>query len=352
MFLFGKSPKPKEIYTQNAFKARALEEKILELSGLELHKELHILDVPIEFQGELHHIHTYRCGEKNLETLVLIHGYEGCSLFFFQMLKDLAQKYQVFCIDLLGMGLSSRHEFKCKSTEETIEYFIDSIEKWREAVEIGEFYLAGLSFGGYMSAQYSLKYQERITKLFLISPAGLTNGDWLMDPREWAKTLPFFERQKFLIKTKGWEDRVSPAEYYQKYKIIAKIWLKNHMYKKFSKIGKENEVAHLLFKFYSKILKLPSGSDKSVYFILKSPKAYAKIPLEDLISKELNIPTVCYYGDRDWMDPAGAFRIAESGKKGFKVKVINESGHLIPILNPKSLYEDMMKELMDDKKFF
>ena len=93
------------------------------------------------------------------------------------------------------------------------------------------------------------------------------------------------------------------------------------------------------------MLKLPGGSDKSVYFILKSPKAYAKIPLEDLISQELHVPTVCYYGDRDWMDPAGAIRLAESRKKDFKVKLIKNSGHLIPMLNPKLLTENIMKEL-------
>ena len=39
--------------------------------------------------------------------------------------------------------------------------------------DIKNFYLAGHSFGGYISALYALKYPSNIKKLLLLSPAGV-----------------------------------------------------------------------------------------------------------------------------------------------------------------------------------
>ena len=82
-----------------------------------------IKDVKINFLGE-NYIHTYLCGETNKEIMILIHGYGGSSIFFYKILKDLSDKYKVYCFDLLGMGLSSRPQFNCETAEETINFFI------------------------------------------------------------------------------------------------------------------------------------------------------------------------------------------------------------------------------------
>src|SRR5690349_4626655 len=99
-------------------KAREMEKRLLSLSGLEIDKDLHILEVKIDFLGE-NFIHTIKCGEENESIMVLLHGYGGTSVLFYQMLKELSKTHQVFCPDLLGMGLSSRPEFNCTTTEET-----------------------------------------------------------------------------------------------------------------------------------------------------------------------------------------------------------------------------------------
>lgn len=59
------------------------------------------------------------------------------------------------------MGASSRPEFGDKSVEESEEFFIDSLIKWKEKIGLKTpFYLAGHSLGGYISAVYTLKYPE------------------------------------------------------------------------------------------------------------------------------------------------------------------------------------------------
>jgi cardiolipin-specific phospholipase len=324
--------------------AHVIEEEILKFSGLELYKDLHVFDVPIDFQGK-NYIHTYSCGDDNEETLVLVHGYAGCSLFYYSMLKDLSKKYRVYCIDLLGMGLSSKPGFDCKTPEETIEFFVGSIEKWREALGIEQFCLAGHSFGGYMSVQYSLQYQNRVKKLFLLSPVGVTKTTSTQTPEEIARNMPWGRRQLYKLVLSFWENRTTPGEYYKKHPYIGKFLLKKYLTKQFGNNGKDEKLVELLLRFYIEQFQMEGGSDKAIHMILQPPRVSAKIPLEDLIKEKLNMPIVCFYGDNDWMDKAGSRRIAESGEKNFKLKQIGNSGHQITMHNPKDLSEELLLEV-------
>ena len=85
------------------------------------------------------------------------------------------------------MGSSSRpedYDYKKFTPEQSNNYFIDYIEKWRQAMctqflrsgefnEFTDFYLSGHSFGAYLCGLYSLKYPQHIKKLLLCSPIGI-----------------------------------------------------------------------------------------------------------------------------------------------------------------------------------
>jgi len=87
-------------------------------------------------------------------------------------LDHLAEHYRVIAIDLLGFGRSSRPRFKGKSADDGEEFFLRSIEDWREVMGLEQFTLLGHSFGGYLSAAYALKFPHRIDKLVLCDPWG------------------------------------------------------------------------------------------------------------------------------------------------------------------------------------
>ena len=92
--------------------------------------------------------------------LVLLHGYGGSGVFYYKMLKKLAEKFNVLCLDIIGMGASSRSsDFNKKDeAEEMIEYFTRYIDKWRQRLGLKSFYLAGHSFGGYIAGCYTVKF--------------------------------------------------------------------------------------------------------------------------------------------------------------------------------------------------
>ena len=93
---------------------------------------------------------------------------------FFKIMKPLAENFHLIMIDILGMGGSSRPDFSPKSAEESDEFFVDFLERWRLAMgDLKDFILAGHSFGGFICGHYAVKYPHNIKKLLMLSPVGV-----------------------------------------------------------------------------------------------------------------------------------------------------------------------------------
>ena len=90
---------------------------------------------------------------------MFVHGFGASGLMYWRVMKPLAKHYQLFFVDLPGMGSSTRVPFLCKTVSETQEFFTSFLEEWRIAMGgLSDFYLVGHSFGGYVSGLYALAY--------------------------------------------------------------------------------------------------------------------------------------------------------------------------------------------------
>lgn len=141
-----------------------------------------------------------RVGETADQNLVIIHGYGAGLGFFYKNFEGLsrARGWQLYALDLLGMGRSSRPPFKIKSKEraqqitEAEDWFVDSLEEWRVLKKIDRFTLLGHSMGGYMAVAYALKYPGRLNKLILASPVGIPEDPYAVNaamPEPGSSTL-------------------------------------------------------------------------------------------------------------------------------------------------------------------
>jgi len=118
---------------------------------------------------------------------VLLHGYGAGLGFFFKNFSALGEwaasrRTSVYAIDWLGMGRSARVPFVVNAKRDDIPgrvreaeaFFVDSLEQWREKMKLDKMTLVGHSLGAYMSVAYALKYPTRVSRLVLLSPAGVT----------------------------------------------------------------------------------------------------------------------------------------------------------------------------------
>jgi abhydrolase domain-containing protein 5 len=303
-------------------RAYEIEREILKDSGLILDKELWVEDIYIDYYGK-NYLHTLRCGhpeQKIQNNLVIIHGYQGSSITFHKLFKHFYPKYNIYCPDVIGMALSSRPVVNFKSTEEWLEFFIGSIEKWRQEIGIEKFHLIGHSLGGYLSSLYALKYPERIVKLTLLSPAGITDVSKGGSTQE---NMPFGKKLGFFLLGPFWNLKMTMKGMYDN--PMSRVIMKPALRKRYEVSKHESE---LLAKLTEYALQYPKDLDTAIYYIFKNPIPTVRFPLEDRLFNEVkNFKVDIYFGEIDWMDQIGSIRLCERDKDRFKLFMVSKSGH-------------------------
>eukprot|EP01016_Furgasonia_blochmanni_P048594 TRINITY_DN725_c0_g1_i10.p1 TRINITY_DN725_c0_g1~~TRINITY_DN725_c0_g1_i10.p1 ORF type:complete len:393 (-),score=77.80 TRINITY_DN725_c0_g1_i10:235-1413(-) len=324
---------------QTMERMKTLEQELIQRHYPSFYDQITVQNVPIDDAGN-EWIHTMICGQENTINLLLIHGYGGTGLFFLDMLRELSQYYRVFAIDLYGMGLSSHPRFTITGEDETINFFVDSIERWRQKLQIDEMEIAGHSFGGFVAGWYAIYHQNRVTKLHFISPAGVSDkGD---SEEQWNRLVEeqsFFSKRKLALKIMGWvfDKRVDPFEGARKLGFVGRYMMKKFVLSKYNKIIPDEEGREKIVEYYENLVQLPQSSEQG-FFNLFGKLVISKKPLEAPLVEHLDIPITFYYGTVDWMDFTGALKVRENyTKNDCKVVWVEKAGHNIIFDNPKAL---------------
>jgi len=119
-------------------------------------------------------------GERLLEAgpadgapVVLVHGWGACVYTFRRAIPALAQAgRRVLAFDLRGHGLSDKPVGRGKYT---IGALCDDLRDFLDAAHIEAADLLGHSLGGGVALHFSLAHPERIRRLVLAAPVGLTS---------------------------------------------------------------------------------------------------------------------------------------------------------------------------------
>ncbi|HIE25356.1 MAG TPA: alpha/beta hydrolase [Anaerolineales bacterium] len=108
-------------------------------------------------------------GDKNAETVVLVHGFTVPNFIWEPTFRALTEAgYRVLRYDLFGRGYSDRP----KATY-TLNFFATQLHDLLNALHIIEpINLFGLSMGGPITASFTAQHPERVKKLALFAPAG------------------------------------------------------------------------------------------------------------------------------------------------------------------------------------
>lgn len=103
--------------------------------------------------------------------LLLIHGLGGGIGTWVMNIDELSSRYQVHAIDAPGFGASSRLSFHSHTPEEAEQQLVQSIEGWRQSMNIDRMTVVGHSFGGYMAGCYTLQHPNRVSQLVVLFSA-------------------------------------------------------------------------------------------------------------------------------------------------------------------------------------
>ncbi|KAL4483294.1 hypothetical protein ABPG72_007936 [Tetrahymena utriculariae] len=312
-------------------------------SGLVVGESIEIRDVYFNFGNTETFIHTLECGKQNQEVMILIHGYGGSAVTYYQILKQLSEKYHVFAIDIIGMGLSDRQNFNVDNdTRSIIDFFVESINQWRIQLSLEQFVLVGHSFGGYVSANYTVKYSEQVTELFLLSPMAGTQinpFENLIDENDfqrYANNQPFLQKMILKYVRKQHNTKTTIQDLTRKWFVPSKFIIGKALNKK---IHTTNKTEMQLWQNYFNVLyQLPESTDHYIHGLITFPFIQAKLSIEQQFEENLNkiSQTVhFYFGDSDWMDSTGCIRLSKKLKSTFRY--IQNASHQLYFDQPQTI---------------
>ena len=334
-----------------------LEKQLFKLMNIEYGQEIIYEDFILINNNENYYVHLLRTAnlDPNKENFLLIHGFLSSSTHFLSVLPYLLLKYNVFIPDTIGMGLSSRPQIDFKSPKECENYFIEIIYILVKKIFFSkkyniknEFYIGGHSLGGFMVSHYIIKYPQGIKKVLLLSAAGIT--DYRIPGTNIHKEAGrlFGCILSFLGCCWACKPRIQCCyrcicctqfikTFMETYSVtIDQTYIKN---KEDGSpfIVDVNKVNFVLGQLSKLTLDFPDDIYKCMYYIFTLPPPASVNPVEMQLLKHSNLSCVFVYGENDWMDRTGAFRLSGIDRDRFKMFIVSNSGHSFAMQNPKQL---------------
>jgi pimeloyl-ACP methyl ester carboxylesterase len=133
-------------------------------------------------------------GPKNAAPLVLMHGVGGNSLQWIPNIESLSKHYRIYAVDNVydnGRSIPSKNMTNANDYISWLNELYDGLGLH------GRINMVGLSYGGWITAQYSLKFPNRLNKIVLLAPVGtiaqLSPG-WIIRAISVTIPLKFFSR--------------------------------------------------------------------------------------------------------------------------------------------------------------
>ena len=138
-----------------------------------LDNEFTLRNVQIAPDTFIHTLYIKHSGRfhSNQPPVLVLHGMGAGIGLFVKNYGPLADYTDVYAIDMIGFGGSSKPIFSNEPCE-LIGQFVQSIEDWMTAVSLKRVILLGHSFGGFVATNYALKFPDRVLKLILAEPWG------------------------------------------------------------------------------------------------------------------------------------------------------------------------------------
>jgi pimeloyl-ACP methyl ester carboxylesterase len=122
------------------------------------------LDIPTRF-GTTHLIAS---GSTSLPSLLLLHATGTSSTMWFPNIGPLSSAFRVFAVDIIGEPGKSRQVRLLKNREDCATWLCDLIQN----LGITRPDIAGLSYGGWHTLNFSFSHPDKVNRIAVLAPAG------------------------------------------------------------------------------------------------------------------------------------------------------------------------------------
>ena len=228
-----------------------------------------------------------------MNNILILHGW-GSRAGNWSRVKELLenQRYKVFVPDLPGFGENSS-----LSRVWEIDDYVEWVSDFCEKNNLSQFFLLGHSFGGAVAVKFSLKYPEKVKKMFLVASSGIRRKTIKKEIlKKIANFLKFFSFLPF---------------YFSIRKIFYKIIIRKSDYPYTKGIMKET---------------------------------YLKIVNEDLsfCFSEVSVPTIIIWGDKDDVLPVKNAYFINQKIKNSNLVIVPGANHDLERKVPEILVEKIL----------
>jgi len=235
-------------------------------------------------------------GSAGSSAFLILHGWGSNSDRWVAVAEEVSKKgFKVIVPDLPGFGKSDM-----LATAWNMNNYIKRVEGFINELKLGEFYLAGHSFGGALAAKLTINHPQQVKKVFLISAASVRKRT----------------TKKSLLK------RIAK---------LAKVFSFLPYYSLFRKA------------FYKFIIR--KSDYPYVDGVMK--ETFKNVISEDLsqFTGFIKTPTVIIWGDKDKSTPIEDAYFMNQKIRNSKLVVINGAGHALNKDCPEILAEKIMQNV-------
>jgi len=116
-------------------------------------------------------------GSGDQEPAVFVHGLGGQWQNWLENLPRVARERRVLALDLPGFGLTPEPSWRI-----TISGYGRAVDRFCERLDLGPVALVGNSMGGFVAAETAIQVPGRVSRLVLVSAAGISSADVVRTP--------------------------------------------------------------------------------------------------------------------------------------------------------------------------
>lgn len=251
--------------------------------------------------------------------LILLHGTAASLNTWDGWAKELSKNYRVLRLDLPGFGLTGPNA----TNNYSIDYYTNLLLHFLDKQGIAKAHIAGSSLGGQIAYNFAASYPQRVSKLILVAPTGVTNAN------DKNISLPFRLAQTPLLK--------HSLAYITPRFIVEKSL--QEVYGDDTRLTEESIIL-------SHDMLLREGNREAFISRMNT------IDADDLYKLEqVQAPTFILWGKADaWVPATDAVRFKES-IKGSQLKLYPGAGHIPMQEQPKQTVHDVLQFLNSDIAF-